>query len=386
MNKLPFYLVLVFYFSVAGTFLPASAQKVIRGDKANFQKRQVNYNAVINDMAAVKAPQKDTLKPTSSYKVANFYAAKNVYPTQSSVAFIYRLNPQLDASKPVPEGFQLKTLHFTPVSEEQLAISKVEYDRLKVPNPSENDIFFSQSKLYAERLAVLQRIMKFTSGFRDSTQKFRDSVLPGISQRAGVICAAQMQYFNLELKHILDLMGGIIQTHGYETRITYSIDQMIGDMMQITGFGLVDNIIKLNKYKANRTTGGKESLATLAFDISNFYTPWENPPNVDIYVYKSTSTGEQDTLPVMNGFDVYYDSNGYTYSLTPGCDTLSFFTIHPLSPASTLPLVLGKGNYCFILKDRSTGRISFHPNVNLSSGTFDENNRIAIPFCIDEDN
>ena len=382
------------------TFIkPAAAQKTYpKKSQAVYMQRQANYKTLLTDMQAVRKSQTQSMESTTtSFQLATLYAKNNIYPTKSSVALLYNLNPQLDATKPVPNGYAIRTLHFTPAPKELLEASLAEFNRLKVPNPGANEQFFGQSRTYERLLATLNRTTTLSPGLADTMQKFANVVLPNISHNAGRICEAQMQYFNLELGHILRLMGEIIQQRRSDSSVFYSITQMISDFMEITGSGQDVSTgdqdpgtrKKVNpKFLLPKSSISGKNVFKLPFiyDISYFFTPWANPPNVDIYVFRSTAAGEQDSLPAMNAFDVYYDSNGYIYSLTKGCDTLSFFTLHPLNPASTLPLTLGMGNYCFVLKDRKTGRIFLQPDVNLAvNKDYDENNRVIIPFYIEED-
>lgn len=352
---------------------PATAQITHRPvDQAVYVKREASYKTLLTDMRTVRNQPADTAKPpTVSLRLATLYTKNNIYPTKGSVTLIYKLNPDLDADKPIPAGYKLRTPHFTPASADLLEQSRQEYVRLKVPNPSENEIFLGQSKTYDTQLATLQKTITFSPGFTDTTEKFRSIILPGINAKAPIICQAQMQYFNNELRHINQLMDDIIQGRRNDISMIFSINQMIGDFMEITGWP--------QKKKVQRVTG------KFAVRFADVYTPWDNPPNADIYVFRPTTAGEQDTLPSMQAYDVYYDSNGFIYSLTAGCDTLSFFANHPQSPASTLPLTLGKGNYCFVLRDRNTGKIYLQPGVNLAvNKDYDENNRVIIPFYLED--
>jgi len=355
---------------------PATAQITHRPvDQAVYVKREASYKALLTDMNTVRKQPADTAKPpTVSLRLATLYTKNNIYPTKGSVALLYKLNPELEDDKPIPAGYKLRTPHFTPASADLLEQSQKEYIRLKVPSPSANDTFQRQSRTYEERLAILQKTITFSPGFADTTEKFRSIILPGINAKASIICQAQMQYFNNELGHINQLMDDIIQGRRYDWRMLFSIDQMIGDFMEITGWPQPKKASRIN-----RVSGG----SAVHFEVA--YTPWDNPPNADIYVFRQTATGELDTLPSMNAYEVSYDSNGFIYSLTAGCDTVKAFANHPQSPASTLPLTLGKGNYCFVLKDRNTGKIYLQPDVNLSvNKNYDENNRVIIAFYLED--
>ncbi len=107
-------------------------------------------------------------------------------------------------------------------------------------------------------------------------------------------------------------------------------------------------------------------------------------PNGNIYVYTMNASGSWDEQPKPGAFNVYYGPNGLKYSLTEGCDTLSFFKYHPLVPASILPVILAKGNYCFVLQDVSFNQLFLRPDINLRDNkVVDDRQLIKLCFRVE---
>jgi hypothetical protein len=108
-------------------------------------------------------------------------------------------------------------------------------------------------------------------------------------------------------------------------------------------------------------------------------------PNANVYVYTRGADGKWNQAPKPDAFNVYYGANGLQYSLKPGCDTLSFFKFHPTAPASTLPVILPKGNVCFVLQDIETKKLTVKPGINLRDNKEVDDKKLII-LCFKVEN
>jgi hypothetical protein len=220
------------------------------------------------------------------------------------------------------------------------------------------------------------------ANFKQSLLDFRNVTLPRINNNAANISALQLDFFLTSLNDINHLMDKI--TNGVDnTETMKAITELMDDFV-----AYVAKPVKAMKYTPSHLNGGNMYHSnTLLRIASEIFLPGDDAdlPNADVYVYTRDSLGKWDNKPKQGAFNVYYGANGLKYSLTPGCDTLSFFKYHPSVPASTLPITLAKGNYCFVLESVSTHKLYLRPDINLRDNkVVDEQKLIKLCFKADD--
>jgi hypothetical protein len=163
---------------------------------------------------------------------------------------------------------------------------------------------------------------------------------------------------------------------------------------------LMKNLMAAGSFKKRIDfTGSKKSFSSsrpILYKIGSeglhagydyFIPPDPTPPaNACVYVFlKNPDSTKPNTIPEENAFRVYYGSNGIQFSLPSARDSLRLFTFQPLAHASTLPIILGHGNYCFLLVDVQTNKAYLKPNINLINNLeYTEDRLVILPFVIEK--
>jgi hypothetical protein len=220
------------------------------------------------------------------------------------------------------------------------------------------------------------------ANFKQSLLNFRNVILPHINDNAANIPTLQLDFFLASLNDINHLMDKITNSAD-NTETMKAVKELMDDFV-----AYVAKPVKAIKYTPSHLNGGNmyhpNTLLRIAAEI---FSPADDAdlPNADVYVYTRDSLGKWDNKPKKDAFNVYYGANGLKYSLMPGCDTLSFFKYHPSVPASTLPITLAKGNYCFVLESVSTHKLYLRPDINLRDNkVVDEQKLIKLCFKADD--
>ena len=323
--------------------------------------------------------KKDAARAEMYLFFSTYFTDNNIYPNEDAIDLIDAYNKAYtyDDIKSKPSVF--KPLRISPVT-----IDAQHYTMMK-QNERQIKIFKNASDTFSQRQQIVNALTdtSITAAFKNSLLRFSNITLPGINSNANYIPALQMDFFLTSLNDINRLMNQL-QESGNRANTIIAIRELMDDFFA---------------YDVNEVKNSFQSPSSLNYDNNRiFFTAAYRPanektllltdeadlPNADVYVYTRGADGKWDQQPKPEAFNVYYGANGLKYSLTPGCDTLSFFRYHPTKRASTLPIILAKGNYCFVLQDVTNNRIYLRPDINLRDNkVIDDQQLIALCFKVE---
>lgn len=313
---------------------------------------------------------------------SNYFIENNIYPNADAIDLIDAYNKSNNYDDIQKGRTHLKLLQIAPVK-----VDAANYNLMR-QNVRQIELFHTQSQSFYNKVAGVIGLSKeiASSDFKNVLLNARDKVLPNINSNAENIPALQMDFFLnslIDINRSMDML--IAGSDPANTR--FAIDELLEDF---TAYNV--NSPKMMQPRrpgvSAKLDEKKYSFFTASYTLENKNT-YEMPddadlPNADIYVYTRDAAGNWDQQPKPQAFNVYYGPNGLKYSLTPGCDTLSFFKYHPLVPASTLPVILAKGNYCFVLEDVNNHQLFIRPDINLRDNkVVDDRKLIMLCFKVE---
>jgi hypothetical protein len=398
----PFLLCTVFLFVLTAASYGQGAGKMKMERQRNFENvfyRQIDV--------AVATKQPDTMrKPTATIKAANYLVKNNVYPTEDVGLIIYELNKNADSTTFQSTEAELALPVFTALSPVLLQQLNADYEIAKKNDPATNQLCRDQANTFNRNYEQYRSKHQEKSGFMDSLSILNNRLLPAIYNSYASTSKAKMEYFVNALLNINKMMALLLNPISkVSVKTSVVVKKLPGNaisrekQIELAIEALITDIWSAGAYKAGPVKAkffrsGGNSASSLFYlpmidfhdmetDLPIYFEETDNPANAAVYVF-ANSNGAQSSKPEDSAYQVYFGSNGLKYSLPFTTDTLSLFNFRPVNLASTLPLVLGTGNYCFILKDIKTGRLTVKPDVNLALevASRDERGLIILPFVI----
>jgi hypothetical protein len=380
--------------------LYAQPPKVIKTDKQrNFEN--IFYQQV--DVAVTK--KTDTMKPTATMRAANYLVMRNVYPTEDVSQIIYELNKSRDASTFHSTEDTLAMPKFTALSPALVQKLQNDFVIAKKNDPATNQLFQRESIVFNDKYEKYIAIHQVRTPFIDTLTICSKRLIPAISNSSTSISRAKMEYFVKAMRNMNVMMnlllygtnkpvdntvmryprpdGSLTTT---EKQIEVTIEALVRDIWSA-------GVYKSRVMKAKLKSGVNyipasfylplQSLMENPSNLEAYFEETDNPANAAIYVFVNDKGNQSDSAEVRK-YQVYFGSNGLKYSLSFTKDTLSLFNFRPVNLASTLPLVLGTGNYCFVLRDVNSGKLEIRPDVNLvnEQAERDAKGLVIIPFII----
>lgn len=343
------------------------------------QVKQLRINTISNKILMQK---KDPARIQLYALYSNYFIENNIYPNADAIDLIDAYNKSSNYDDIQNGRTDLKLLQIAPVK-----IDAGNYNLLR-QNVRQIDLFHTQSQSFYNKVTAVMGLSEEIAppDFKNVLLNAREKILPGINSNAENIPALQMDFFLNSLIDINRSMDVLI-TGSDPANTRLEIDELLEDF---TAYH-----VNSSRMMQPRRPGGsakldekKYSFFTASYTLENKNT-YEMPddadlPNADVYVYTRDAAGNWDQQPKPQAFNVYYGSNGLKYSLRPGCDTLSFFKYHPSVPASTLPVILAKGNYCFVLEDVNNHQLYIRPDINLRDNkVVDDRKLIMLCFKVE---
>ncbi len=317
---------------------------------------------------------------------SEYFTDNNIYPNPDAIDLIDAYNKQTGMEEIKLNRFKFKAIKF-PVVSNELKTKINEHRALVIKtNVMLNNSFKSAVKTFNRMRWMVNALYKIPRTFKDSLATFGKQILPGINNYSENISALQMEFFLISLQDINKLMEQLPRSTN-TTLALQAISEMMDDFFEFN-IGSTKGIIRRdtngfipdNKKSAFYFAGYDPGMA----DKTSHDEDEPELPNANVYVYTKGAEGKWSQEPKPYSFNVYYGANGLKYSLTPGCDTLSFFKYHPSVPASTLPVFLAKGNYCFVLQDVTNKRLYLRPGINLRDNkVIDDMKLIKLCFIVE---
>jgi len=295
---------------------------------------------------------------------SGYFVSNNIYPNADAIDLVDAYNKQATYEDILEKRVDFKSLMLPPLTEKQVQYHKQEYLLMTKRVMAVNDLFKKAAAQFVQKLPAVSAAGHLPQAFIDSLQQFGNKILPGINNQSANIPSLQLSFFLTSLNHInqfLDQLSG-----GDDEAVRATVGELMEDFYAYP-------VAVMKNFKSHlpaafdaRGTGLYQYAVYRNDDLIKHAAPAEMElPNANVYVYTRGADGKWSQAPKPDAFNVYYGANGFKYSLKPGCDTLSFFTFHPLEPASTLPVVLPRGNVCFVLQDVNTKRLIIKPDINL---------------------
>lgn len=313
---------------------------------------------------------------------SNYFTENNIYPNADAIDLIDAYNKDNNYDDIQSGRTSLKLLQVTPVK-----IDAGNYNLMR-QNARQIELFHTQSESFYNKVATANGLSEeiAPTDFKNVLLNSRNKILPNINANAENIPALQMDFFLnslIDVNRLMDLL--IAGSEPANTRLA------IGELLEdFTAYKV--NTVKMMRPHVPAGSAILNKRSNLFFtasyitesNSSNLVPVDADLPNADIYVYTRNESGNWDQEPKPEAFNVYYGPNGLKYSLTEGCDTLSFFRYHPSVPASTLPVILAKGNYCFVLQDVNTNQLFIRPDINLRDNkVVDDRQLIKLCFKVE---
>lgn len=343
------------------------------------QLRVLRVNEISNRIMVRK---KDPARLQMYALFSDYFTENNIYPNEDAIDLIDAYNKQTTYNEIKTNQKAFRPLLLSPVKIERRTMKVMQ--RNSMPDrmlkiASDN---FNQKQKMVDQLPD----SSVPADFKKSLLSFRNIILPNINNNAANIPSLQLDFFLTSLGDINHLMDELTDSTNNENTIN-GIKEMISDFSAYQ-VKPVNRLHIRNTRSTSYRPGGNTIFCTIAFTVADEET--DSPPddaelpNADVYVYTRDTLGKWEQQPKPDAFNVYYGANGLKYSLTPGCDTLSFFKYHPSVPASTLPVILAKGNYCFVLQDISNNKLYLRPDINLRDNkVVDDQQLIKLCFKVE---
>ena len=362
------------------TFLLSGITSIASQSQTINQMKMLRVNAISDKILTQK---KDPARIEIYALYSNYFTENNIYPNADAIDLIdaYNKNNTYDDIK--SGRANLKLLQVAPVK-----VDAENYNLMR-QNARQIQLFHAASESFYNKVNMASGLSDEIAppDFKNQLLNSKDRILPNLNANAEYIPALQMDFFLNSLIYANRLMD-VLATGSGPANTHLSIAELLEDFAAY----------KVNKVKMIQphSPAGSATLnngSNLFFDASykmeegsSSYLMADDAdlPNADIYVYTRNASGSWDQQPKPNAFNVYYGPNGLKYSLTEGCDTLSFFKYHPSVPASTLPVMLAKGNYCFVLQDVNTHQLYIRPDINLRDNkVIDDSQLIKLCFKVE---
>ncbi|MCW3094105.1 MAG: hypothetical protein JWP81_5174 [Ferruginibacter sp.] len=335
-----------------------------------------------------------TLSPSRdriTIQCLQFFREENVYPTDDAVELMFQLNkPALLNWQGRSETDSITKFQLPEAPGERYIKRQKMFETESKPDRKSNILFFKSTRVFTRVYDSLKSMPQNTLRYPPELDTVKKRILPLISFRSFRISKIQMDYFENTVQELIGLLRTILKNNALREENTDAIIDICANLY------VIDDIVKENVQRKSATTNSSAYQKDIFFanytlrndDNAPSESNLDLPANADIYVYIDTlySNGSlrSSTLPAEATFNIFYGSNGLRYSLTPNCDTLSFFANHPVDLASTLPIILAKGSYCFVLQDTKTKKLYFRPNVNLANNkVYDVRKIVKLPFRIE---
>ena len=318
---------------------------------------------------------------------SKYFTDSNIYPNPDAIDLVDAYNKELTLEEIKSSQVTFKELLFEDVAPAVKEKIKTDSVLAAKPNRTQNVSFKSAIETFSQKYKLIKENAVLAASFRDSLAVFGRQVLPLIHINSYKIPAMQMEFFTFSLNDINQLIEQL-PLPGNVARIM-AVNELMKDFFEFKA-----NSIKNGMYRSSPAAYGKHAAANGLY-FAAYNPPLEAEPlkvdernelaNANIYVYTRGANGKWDQAPKPNSYNVFYGPNGLKYSLTPGCDTLSFFKFRPSVPASTLPVVLAKGNYCFVLQDVNTHQLFLRPDINLRDNQVVDHTKL-IRLCFKVEN
>jgi len=350
-----------------------------QSQSTDHQMKMLRINTISDKILTQK---KDPARLQIYALYSNYFTENNIYPNEDAIDLIDAYNKNNNYDDIQSGRANLKLLQVTPVH-----IDAGNYNLMR-QNARQIELFHTQSGSFYNKVATANGLSEEIApqNFKNVLLNSSNKILPNINANAENIPALQMDFFLNSLIDINRLMD-VLATGNDPANTRLAISELLQDF---TAYNV--NTVKMMR---PRTPAGSAMLnkrsnlflaASYTTESNSTYTaPGDaDLPNADIYVYTRDASGSWDQQPKPNAFNVYYGPNGLKYSLTAGCDTLSFFRYHPSVPASTLPVILAKGNFCFVLQDVNTNQLFLRPDINLRDNkVVDDRQLIKLCFKVE---
>lgn len=313
---------------------------------------------------------------------SDYFVQENVYPNADAIDLVDAYNKEASYDDIKAKRMNFKTLMLLPVPENKIMI------RNKQNAMTARNLKIINEQFKRISLQLVQKLPLLIDGFRgistaftDSMKMFGNSVLPAIINKSDVIPALQMEYFLSSLNDINNFIDQLLMEDNLNARA--AVTEMMGDFFayQLPGIRKMKvkgkmgyNIVEGTMYQYAAYHPNEEETGLNETDL----------PNANVYVYTRNANGKWNREPQPDAFNVYYGSNGLYYSLSNGADPLSLFKFHPSQPASPLPVILPKGNICFVFENLQTHKITVKPGIRLRDNTeVDDKQLIKLCFKIE---
>jgi hypothetical protein len=359
---------------LAITTSPAS-----QSQSTDHQMKMLRINTISDKILMQK---KDPARVQIYALYSNYFTENNIYPNADAIDLIDAYNKDNTYDDIQSKRTVLKLLQVAPVK-----IDAGNYNLMR-QNARQIELFHTQSASFYNKVSTANGLSEEIAppGFKNELLNSKDKILPDINTNAENIPALQMDFFLNSLIDINRLMD-LLTTGSDPANTRLAISELLEDF---TAYKV--NTVKIMQPHVPSGSAMLNKRSNLFLPAS--YTTESNSiylaadgadlPNANIYVYTRDASGSWDQQPKPNAFNVYYGPNGLKYSLTPGCDTLSFFRYHPSVPASTLPVILAKGNFCFVLQDVNTNQLFLRPDINLRDNkVVDDQQLIKLCFKVE---
>ena len=353
------------------------------------QSPQVIKMQRINTISDKVISQKKDPMRLKMYRVySQYFAENNIYPNTDAIDLVEAYNKQTSFEDIETRRKEFKAFILYPPTAEMKA--RVKLQPMKgIANVLAMDIVFKNAvKTFRQKqqLAGAAPDSIVPAAFKNSVALFSNQVLPRIENGYDKIPAVQIEFFTASLQDINTLMDAL-WTDPNQSQSRQAINEIMEDFASYK--------IPSGTMMSTRPPSAFKTSNTIEFyhaayiydqeqDLVNGAAPPETA-NANVYVYTRTAEGTWDQSPKPFAFNVNYGPNGLKYSLKPGCDTLSFFKFRPTAPASTLPVLLAKGSYCFVLEDVKTHQIYLRPDINLRDNKLVDDTQL-IKLCFKVEN
>lgn len=360
-------------------FLLAGITSIASQSQTANQMKMIRINAISDKILMQK---KNPARVEIYALYSNYFTENNIYPNADAIDLIDAYNKDNTYDEIKSGRVSLKLLQVAPVK-----VDAGNYNLMR-QNARQIQLFHTASESFYNKVNIASGLSEEIAppDFKNQLLNSRDKILPDINANAESIPALQMDFFLNSLIDVNRLMD-LLATGSAPANTHLSIAELLEDFAAY-------KVNKVRMMQPHSPAGsatlnnGSNSFFNASYtmeDNSSYLVPDDaDLPNADIYVYTRNASGSWDQQPKPNAFNVYYGPNGLKYSLTEGCDTLSFFKYHPSVPASTLPVILAKGNYCFVLQDINTNQLFLRPDINLRDNkVIDDSQLIKICFKVE---
>ena len=331
-------------------------------------------------------PKKDTAPATTTRKMAIYFSNKNIYPSDDALELLYSLNQKYDVENTMAPEDTIKEPYF-PFSSAVKRQLKKDYKKASKTDRALNDSFRNEAKKYNLMLSKLES-KKIPSLMRDSMEMVAKTVLPALQNNSANTSRTQMEYYQATLSMMNQFIDTLLQTKKANSWAIPAIQELMKNMMAAGTFKKrIDFTGSKKSFEFSYPILYKMGIEGLHAGFDHFLPPDPAPPaNACVYVFlKNPDSTKPNRIPEENAFRVYYGSNGIQFSLPSASDSLRLFSFQPLAHASTLPIILGHGNYCFLLVDVQTNKAYLKPNINLINNLeYTEDRLVILPFVIEK--